>query len=242
MVALTGWLGVFSAGALGNSAGQDLRQRVFSARSAGVARWACVIAGLLYLSLGMMPLILALAGDLLLPSESGRATLPMLASLFLHPVLAVIFVVTILSALLSTIDSAILAPSTVVSQNLASKIKGIQIEPLLLTRLCVIGVTAISLVVAFLGESAYSLLEMSYELGMVSLLTHLALGLFLKRQSERAALIAMIAGTAIWLTHMLLGQEGFFGLEVLPVGLGAMRVAILAYLLSLSPGRGQEVA
>jgi solute:Na+ symporter, SSS family len=242
LVALTGWLGVFSAGALGNLAGQDLMQRVFSSRSASVARTACILAGLLYITLGMLPLLLGLAGELLLPAEKAKATLPMLAKLFLNPFLAVIFVVTIFSAVLSTIDSAILAPATVLSQNLVQKVKQVSIEPLKLTRLAVVFVAIISLIVAFMGESAYSLLETSYELGMVSLLTPLALGLFLQRRCERAALVSMIAGTAVWTAHLVIGAEGFFGLELLPMGLGSMGTAIIAYLLTLQARRPQASA
>jgi len=70
-------------------------------------------------------------------------------------------------------------------------------------------VTAASLGVAFLGESAYSLLEDAYELPLVSLLVPLTLGLFRRRGRERAALASMIAGAALWLVHYALGWEAF---------------------------------
>jgi len=49
---LLGWLALFCAGALGNLPGQDLLQRVFSARSAKVAKRACLLAGVAYLLAG----------------------------------------------------------------------------------------------------------------------------------------------------------------------------------------------
>ena len=78
LVAIVGWLGVFATGALGNVPGQDLMQRVFSANSARTARWACLVAGVAYMLLGTLPLILALAADLLFPESVDTAILPSL--------------------------------------------------------------------------------------------------------------------------------------------------------------------
>lgn len=89
------WFGVLCAGALGNIPSQDVMQRVFPARSVKVARIACFSAGTLYLTLGLVPILMGLAGHMLF--EEGTATLPKLAALFLHPALAVVFVVTLMS-------------------------------------------------------------------------------------------------------------------------------------------------
>ena len=98
-----GWLAVLAAGALGNLPGQDLMQRIFASRSATVARRACLVAGLAYLVLGAIPVGLGLTAALLAPDDE-RAILPILAGLLLHPVGAVVFVLAIVSAVLSTID------------------------------------------------------------------------------------------------------------------------------------------
>ncbi|MCA9650673.1 MAG: sodium:solute symporter family protein [Myxococcales bacterium] len=228
---LAGWIGLFCAGALGNLPGQDLGQRIFAARSAGVARAACVVAGLLYLSLGAIPVLLALAADLLIPGAHEQATLPLLATAFLTPPLAVLFVVTVISVVLSTIDSAILSPATVVAQNLLRPTVGDRVDLLRLNRLAVLGVAASSLAVAYAGESAFSLLESSYELGLVSLLVPLLGGLYLPR-SQAAALASMIVGTGTWLLHMGLGWETLLAVDApLPMGLGCAAIAATVYLL-----------
>lgn len=147
------WFGVLCAGALGNIPSQDVMQRVFSARSVKVARIACFSAGTLYLTLGLVPILMGLAGHMLF--EEGTATLPKLAALFLHPALAVVFVVTLMSTVLSTIDSALLAPATVLSRNVLAHIPRFsQIDPLRLTRVSLAIVAACATGLAYWGESA----------------------------------------------------------------------------------------
>ncbi len=218
------WLGVFCAGALGNLPSQDLMQRIFAARSAKVARNACLIAGGAYLTFGLLPLFLGLAGYAIDPE--GGATLPMLAGFALHPALAVLLVVTLLSAVLSTLDSAILAPATVIAQNLWRRSD--RVSPLARTRIAVVGVGLVSVGVAYLGESAYSLLESGYELGMVSLLVPLVVAVHLERPSVRAVVAAMGLGTGLWLGAQLAGLES---LGPVPVGLASTAAATLAYVL-----------
>lgn len=239
---LFAWIGLFCAGALGNLPGQDLLQRVFAARSADVARRACFAAGTAYLLVGAAPLFLGLASLLLAPDAPDRAILPALAGLFLEPWLAVVFALTVMSAVLSTIDSAILAPASVLSQNLLRRTPLGRRESLRLDELSVLAVAGASLVVALLGEDAYSLLEGAYEIGLVSLLVPLAFGLRSRRGGEAAALCAMALGTGAWLAHGMLGWESFGGpglaaaLVPLPTGLACAALAAGAYVLA--PGRG----
>jgi Na+/proline symporter len=211
-------------------------QRIFSSRSATVARRACFVAGGAYLVFGAIPVGLGLAAALLAPGDE-RSILPILAGLLLHPVGAVLFVLAIVSAVLSTIDSAILAPAGVIAENLLRRLPQRRFSRLALDRICVVGVATASLGVAFLGEDAWTLLETAYELGLVSLLVPLALGLASPRGREPAALAAMAVGTLTWLAHLALGWEWFAepwlrdgsGI-VLPVGLSCAACALLAYL------------
>jgi Na+/proline symporter len=207
LAALLGWIGVFMTGALGNLPGQDLMQRVFAAKSANTARWACIIAGVVYLTFGSIPLLLALAGNLLFPDEISSEILPALAHAFLHPVVAVIFVVALLSAVLSTIDSAILSPASVLAENLLSKFSGH--DSLTLNRLSVLAVALCSLGLAYAGRSAYELLEAAYVLTLVGLFVPLTLGLYSNPRSGRPAVAAMLAGSATWGLHFMFGWEHF---------------------------------
>ena len=240
-VQLLGWLGVFVTGALGNVPGQDLMQRVFSANSERTARRACVIAGIAYLTFGAIPLLLALAGNLLFPEDMESAILPALAHAFLNPWVAVIFVVALLSAILSTIDSAILSPASVLSQNLFSRFG--KADMLKRNRLAVLLVALCSLLLAYFGESAYELLEAAYLLTLVGLFVPLMIGLYSRPVSGRAANASMLTGTGIWAGHFATGWEDFLegippiGGWQLPLSLMATAGALLAYFVCEPPWR-----
>lgn len=233
---LVGWVGILAIGALGNIPGQDLTQRLFAAKSAKVAERACYVAGGLYLAFGAIPVLIGLSARLLAPEIQTPAILPALAAAFLSPAMTVVFILALTSAVLSTITSAILSPASVLAQNLLPRLTGSRYRALTLNRAAVLGVTAGSLLMAYAGESAYSLLEDAYALPLVALFVPLTLGIYGKKLSERAAVASMLSGATLWLGHYVLGWEHFlgpvaalFGLE-LPLGLFAAGVSLAAYL------------
>jgi solute:Na+ symporter, SSS family len=236
--ALIGWISIFLVGALGNIPGQDLTQRVFASRSASVARRACILAGCAYIGFGMIPVTLGLVANLVMPDSVDRAVLPALAHLFLTPTGAVVFTVAVISAVLSTIDSAILSPASVLAQNVFERVNRGRIGGLTLNRLAVGVVTAASLGMAYMGESAYSLLEDAYELPLVGLFVPLTLGLYGTPRGERPALAAMLVGGSLWFLHYFAGWEHFLGpladrFDVLiPVSLGGTACSLIAYLVA----------
>ncbi len=235
-----GWLGVFAIGALGNLPGQDLMQRVFAANSEKTARRACLVAGLMYLLFGSIPLLLALAGNLLFPDDVQTKILPALAHAFLHPAVAVIFMVALLSAILSTIDSAILSPASVMAQNVFPKFTAS--DPLRSNRWSVLLVAISSLALAYVGESAYALLEEAYLLTLVGLFVPLLLGLYTTPRNGWAANASMLCGVAVWGLHFVSGWDVFLepvpgvGRLQLPVSLAATAAGVLAYWRWSRPG------
>lgn len=249
LIQVTGWLGVLCAGALGNIPSQDVMQRIFSARSASVARKACLFAGGLYLFAGAMPVILGLAGGVVLEGD-GHSTIPQLAALFLNPVLTVVFVLTILSAILSTIDSALLAPATMLAHDIVSLTRS-KPTRIAWVRWSVVLIGVLSLGLALIGESAFALLESGYELGMVSLMAPLVFALFVPWGNTMAVLTSMSVGTLSWLLHLGFGSEHFLGSPntFLPPSIGCMLLSFIAFPIvayaerrtNSSKSRGQSI-
>lgn len=245
--ALLGWLGVFAIGALGNVPGQDLLQRVFASKSELTARNACLIAGFAYLAFGTIPLTLALAGDILFPTDHDTAILPVLAHAFLSPPLAVIFVVSILAAITSTIDSAILSPASVLAQNVfrwrlhdptpSGDTESRSEASVSTTRWAILLVASCSLALAYSGESAYALLEEAYALTLVGLFVPLVFGLYEEVPRPAAAIGSMSVGTLVW--SIAFAMDSFDGLPeweaipwigIVPASLVATLAGVLAYL------------
>ena len=242
MAQFVGWLGVLAAGSLGNIPGQDLTQRFFAAKSERVAARACWYAGIAYLVIGCLPPLIGLAANLLVPDAPRQSIVPLVARLVLDPWLMLLFVLAVSSAVLSTIDSGILAPSSVLAQNLLARIPRQRVSSLGLNRISVVLVTAGSLVLAYVGENAYELLESAYEVGLVALVVPLTMGLYGRAGGgERAALASMVLATAVWLPHLAMGWDSFLAPLTAswwvppPTGLTCAALGLAAYLAA-GPG------
>jgi SSS family solute:Na+ symporter len=234
-----GWFGLFVTGALGNIPAQDLMQRVFSSRSEQVARRACLIAGGMYLLCGAMPPLLALSAHLLLPDTVSQAVLPALAARLLSPAMSVIFLLAVLSAILSTIDSAILSPAGVLAQNVFPRFTAT--PALKLNRISVLLVAGFSLMVAYAGEDAWSLLEEAYLMTLAGLFVPVMFGIHTIPRSQVPGIASMLAGIVSWIVHPLCGWEEFLlGLPFFsslhcPVAIGTTLCSLLAYLIAEPP-------
>ncbi|MBI2427259.1 MAG: sodium:solute symporter, partial [Ignavibacteriales bacterium] len=98
---------------------QELISRVLSSRSGNVARTSSLVASGMYVLVGLMPLSIGLIGSVMMPGvENGEQILPMMAQKYLSSGMYVIFSGAIISAILSTVDSTLLAISGLTSHNI----------------------------------------------------------------------------------------------------------------------------
>lgn len=221
-------ISALAIGALGNLPMQDLMQRIFSAKSDRVAAKACLWAAGGYLAMGILPVGTGMAAHLLLPSEQGDmdGVVLIVAAKLLNPMLLLVFFLAIVSAVLSTIVSAVMAPAAVMAHNLVEpglrKIRSGPPTPqalLRLQRIAIVGVTAASAWLAYKGEGAYELVQASYSMALVSLFVPFLMGIHFKFFPPLAALLSMIFGIAIWSVHMALGWEIFLSPWLEPRGI-----------------------
>ena len=227
---LVGWVSVLAVSALGNLPGQDLFQRVFASKSARVARNACLISGALYIALGTIPALLGVAAKVILPEETLESVLLVLAVRFLSPAMTVILTISLVSVILSTVDSAILAPAATLARNGLRRYVPDRISSLTLSRFSVVLIGVSSTVVALWGENAYSLLEESYALGLVGLFVPFLAGVFLRALDEGSAMLAMGTGMLIWTIQ-------FFVETDLPIDLIAVLAGFAVYFTHSSVAR-----
>lgn len=194
---LFNWLGVFCVSALGNMTGQDLGQRMFSAKSAKVAQLGCFIAGAGYIIFGSIPVLLGLTAKITLGEFSG-SVIPNLIRSYLDPITAVILTLTIISAVISTITSALLAPSSILSHNFLKRYFK-STSSLILCKVGVVIITVISVITAFAGEDVYGLLENSYAVGFVGFFPAVTIALYSKKLNEKACLFTILIAILIWI-------------------------------------------
>ncbi|MCB0357714.1 MAG: hypothetical protein KDD40_11930, partial [Bdellovibrionales bacterium] len=217
------WFSLFCISALGNMTGQDLGQRMFSANSAKTARNGCLLAGIGYILVGSIPVFMGLTAHLTLGNFEG-SVLPNLIKTYLDPISAVILIITIISSVISTITSALLAPSSILSHNYLTH-KFENLSTLFLSKVSVVIVTIISIATAFAGENVYSLLEGSYTIGFVSFFMPVTLGIYSKKLNEQACLFAIAMSILIW-------SPEFFGYNDIPYSLIAVIASNPIYYLS----------
>jgi len=195
------WVQAWVVIGLGAIPSQDLLQRVLSARSDSVARASAHGAGLLYLTVGMIPVLLGMAGAVLLPVLANpELVVPRLCLEWLSPIGVMIVLGALLSAIMSSADSALLAPAGIVSENLAPWLRpGLSgAARLRISRAVVPTFGALSLAVALLFENVYDLMVNSWAVMLVSLLVPLTGGMVWKRPGRWAASGSMIVGLVAW--------------------------------------------
>jgi len=240
-------LSVLLIGLLGNVPGQDLQQRVASAKSAVTARWMCVVGGVLYLLIGLIPLYLGLAARWRFGDGLSESQLPLnaIATEYLSEPFQILLIVGMFSLCLAVAAGATLSQASIVSRNVIKPLRGLVRDSagrdslwgaqVWGTRASVGLVIAGSLAVAFSGESIMELLELSLLLVLVSLFVPMAIALFFPSQQARPGVgnSAMIAGFVAWSVGFVF--ESRSGVPASLIGLSAS--AIAGWLAMRSAGR-----
>ncbi|QEH43662.1 sodium:solute symporter family protein [Chitinophaga sp. XS-30] len=213
---------------LGSIPQQDVFQRLMSSKSERVAQHASFIGAAMYLVIGLMPLLIVLCAQQLYPAlmQDHEKILPNLVlqhgSLFLQ----VLFFGALLSAIMSTTSGAILAPATVLGENIIRPLfSNITDKKFLrIIRLSVVIVSALSMLMALSSQDIYELVASSSVLSLVSLFVPLTAGLYWKRSNEAGAILSILAGTAGYLLSLAAETT----VPPLFVGLGCSIAGMLA--------------
>jgi len=231
---LSGWFGLIVLGLLANVATQDLIQRMFSARSAQTAARSCVAAGVLYIVFGALPVLLGLAGSLLLDASVTQGIIPALAEQLLSPTIAVIFALTLTAAVTSSVDSGLLAPAAVLARNVIVPLTRGHFELIVLTRSCVVLIAIGSALLAMSGTRASELIQSNYAISLPPLVL-LTAALYQRETHALPAILTLGAGIALWLFEVFSNALGSNASERLltpgfPVVI--LVASILIYLVS----------
>lgn len=220
----------------------ELVSRILGCRSAEVARSATMAGALLYLAVGLIPVYLGLVGPQLVAGLSGEDVeqiVPRLAERLLPGLLFVLFAGALISAILSTVDSVLLAAASMISHNVVMRMLTSPSERLKLrsVRLTVVALAVLAYALALHAGSVGDLVEVAAAAGSSGVIVCLVLGLFTRWGGAVSATAAMLAGALVWLLAELLE------LTSTPYLL-AVAIALLAYLagLAVPDGARQEPA
>lgn len=216
---------------VGSIATQDLMQRSFAARSERVAQYSAYFAALAYLTFGMIPVLLGLFGSVTLPGlEDPELVVPELAARHLHPIAMVIFVGALLAAVMSSADSALLAPASLLSANLIPYVSPDASEGARVrwARLSIPVIGLASVAVALWADNIYDLMLSSFEMPLVCLFAPFTAGIWWPRTNSTGAVSAMLAGGAAWLGCWAFAPEWAAELVGLGVSVATLTTVSLA--------------
>lgn len=212
---------------LGSLIAQELIARVLSARSLTTAKQATYWSAAIYLSIGACPVVLGLLGPSLIPGlTDAEQLLPRLSQRLLPAWLQAVFGCALVAAILSTVDSILLASSALISHNVL--IPGLRVKresnKLLLARACVVVFGVLALVIALYAEGIYELVETASAFGTAGVLVVTLAALHVPWGGRRAAIAALLVGLAMTpvLEHVWVVPAPF---------LGSVLCAVVAYAI-----------
>lgn len=213
----------------GSIPSQDVLQRILSAKSEKIAVKASFLSAVVYLLITAIPLVITLYARILYPNlleEKSEALMPVLVLQIGGLGVQILFLGALLSAILSTASGAILAPATVLAENILLPFFKNKTDKMLLwlLRISVVIITFLSFIVANLGESIFELASFAASSGLVTLVVPIWAALYLKNPSCLGALLSMFLGLAVWIICLI------FPIEVFPANLAGFLASIIGML------------
>lgn len=198
------WLGYIQAWMMvgfGSLPAQDLFARTMAAKSPHVSRWASIISGVMYVLIGLVPVLLGIFGRLALPNSSGESVLIELSLKYLSPPLIAVMIGALLAAIMSSADSALLAPSSIIGHNIVPMIKPDASDKLKLDwckwSVPILGI--FSLILALYFKNIYRLCQESWGVLLTGVVAPMILGVYWKRANTAGALAGAVTGVATWI-------------------------------------------
>lgn len=220
---------------LGSLMSQELVSRVVASKSEKVAHHSALRAATLYFIVGCIPVLIGLMASYTMPGLSDSETImPILAKIHLNYFFYIVFIGALVSAILSTVDTTLLASSALLSHNLIYPAfpQLSQKKRVLIARAGTLVAGVLSYFIAFSSDSITELVETASSLGGPSILIITMIALWQKRGNAKNANFAMAMSVAAW------GVSHFVYKSEFPILL-TVSVCALSYFVSLPLNRTQ---
>lgn len=183
--------------------------RVVAAKSPTIAQRSSLAAGTLYITIGIIPVLLGLVGPALVPGiEDAEQIIPTLAIQSLSTLGYALFAGGLISAILSTVDSTLLVSAGLLSHNLIVPVFKVADErrKVRLARWGVIVFGVIAYLLARRAEGVFALVEQASAFGSAGVIVTVVFGLFTRLGGPATAMATLVVGT---LTYLIATYGGF---------------------------------
>lgn len=211
---------------IGSLVAQELVARVSAARSARVARNSAFTASGMYMMIGLIPVGLGLAASQsALVVDHPEQVLIRIAETTLPLGLYVIFAGALVSAILSTVDSALLVSGSLIAHNVILRVYPGESErtKVRINRAAVVALGLVAYALTFSQEGVWGLVLEASGFGSAGLVVTVLFGLYSRFGGALAAASSLIAGVVVY----------FVGAHVIGIPhpfLTSLLAAFLAYL------------
>lgn len=186
----------------------EIVARVIATRTPAIARRSSLMAGGLYLLLGVIPVFIGIVGPSLVPGLADPEQLiPTVARQLLPTFAYALFAGALISAILSTVDSTLLVASALLSHNVLVPVLGVSAErtKVRIARGGVLVLGMIAYVLALHAEGVFALVEQASALGSAGVLVTVSFGLFTTLGGPRTAAATLAAGMLTYLVGSFSG-------------------------------------
>jgi Na+/proline symporter len=156
----------------------------------------------------IVPISIGFAGRIVLPQlKDTDQLLPMLASQVLHPAVFTLFLSALVSAIMSSADSSLLAGSSLLTNNVIRPIfpKMTDIQQLHATRSVTIILTVIATVLGLYVKNVYDMMVNSWVSLLVVVFIPVTAALYSKRADAKCIWATMLVATFVCLIYILCG-------------------------------------
>ncbi len=206
------FIGEFITMALGSIPQQDVFQRVTSARDERTAFIGTMGGGMFYFAFAFVPMFIAFSATIIDPaaaahfaSDDARDIQKILPSLILHETpmwIQILFFGAVLSAILSTASGTLLAPASVLTENVLQQftrhLNDNQLIWLVRMMLVLVAITATA--ISINSESTmYELVESGYSVTLVIAFVPLVCGIYWKKATTQGAVFSILLALPVWI-------------------------------------------
>jgi Na+/proline symporter len=213
----------------------ELLSRILGCNSAATARNATLLGASIYLAIGLIPVAIGLAGPRLVPGlGEPEQVVALLAQRHLSTFLYVLFAGAVISAILSTVNSCLLAAAALVSHNLI-----LPLEPaidergkILIARIGVVAFGAAAYALALGAEGIYELVATASAFGSAGIFVVGLFGLFSRLGGATSAHASLATGAIVW-------AAGEYWLRWSTPYVAALAAALFVYLAAAPLARRQ---
>lgn len=206
------YIGGFLTAALGSIPQQDVFQRVTSAKDERTAMTGTLLGGMFYCMFAFVPMFIAYAAVVIDPDHlqqfnsddlrEVQRTLPHAVMQSTPFWVQTVFLGALVSAILSTASGTLLAPSSLIVENVIRPFRSDLDDKNMLRwlRIVLLMFGALALHQALTSNNTmYEMIQQAYSVPLVGALVPLAVGLYWKRATTRGAMASIVSGVATWL-------------------------------------------